>query len=170
MRPCLTEKDEKDLSYFYTLWIETGSPEAWRETHMTKEIYKAQETHETYKIHKTPSPRLYKQEIIAREKNLLWSCLKIVQGAAGMQILWVIILSGVGLLVTQLPLTQWCSRKSPQHTCWFTKLVLCRIHSLVCQCLILGGLMFLHVLLGSHMLETWIWASPTNMILLKPKQ
>lgn len=38
---------------------------------MTKEIYKAQETHETYKIHKAPSPRLYKQETIVREENLL---------------------------------------------------------------------------------------------------
>lgn len=36
---------------------------------MTKEIYKAQETQETYKIHKVPSPRLYKQQTIVREKK-----------------------------------------------------------------------------------------------------
>lgn len=47
---------------------------------MTKEIYKAQETHETYKIHKTPSPRLYKQEIIAREKK---SFVKLPENCAG---------------------------------------------------------------------------------------
>lgn len=120
-----------------------------------------------------PPPQGYISNKSLLEKKIFcevaWKLCRELQGC---RFLWVIIFSGMGLFffLTQLPLTHRCSSKSPQHTCWFTKLVLCRSHSLACQYLVLGGLMFLHVLLGSHMQETWIWVSPMNKILLKTKQ